>query len=61
MVGNHGRTHGGGLIPWQGRFLRAMLREEIEANLPAGAVEATRAAEESERAMIGWAADNLAS
>ncbi len=40
--------------------LRAMLREEIEVNLPAGAMEATRAAEESERAMIGWAADNLA-
>jgi hypothetical protein len=39
--------------------MRALLREYIEAFLPADAIATTRAAEESERSLIGWAADQL--
>ena len=39
--------------------LRRMLRNHVEAFLPAGALEAARAAEESERGYINWIADQL--
>ena len=42
------------------RVLRTLLRDTIEEYLPTGAIEAARIAEESEREMIGWAADTLA-
>lgn len=43
------------------RVMRDLLRSEIEAFLPAGALRAARAAEESERANLSWIADYLAS
>ncbi len=42
------------------RIMRELLRDSIESFLPTGAVEAAKAAEESEREMIGWAAKTLA-
>ena len=39
--------------------LRGLLREAVEDFLPPGALEAAKAAEESEREMIGWAAGML--
>ena len=39
--------------------LRSMLKSEIEVMLPPGSMAATIAAEESERRMILWAANNL--
>ena len=41
------------------RTLRAMLTSEVESCLPSGALEATKAAEASERKLIRWAADEL--
>ena len=41
------------------RTLRAMLRDEIESCLPSGALEATKAAEASERGLILWAAGEI--
>lgn len=40
-------------------MMRDLLRARVEAFLPSGALEAARAAEESERALIGWAAAEL--
>lgn len=40
-------------------IMRTLLRDTIEAFLPEGAIEATRAAEDSERAQISWLADEL--
>ena len=39
--------------------LRALLRDAIESFLTYGALEAAKAAEESERVQIGWAANSL--
>ncbi len=41
-------------------IMRELLRSHVESYLPVGALEAARAAEESERAQIGWIADHLA-
>lgn len=39
--------------------MRELLRSKVESFLPAGALEAARAAEESERSQLRWAADQL--
>lgn len=41
------------------RAMRELLRQETERYLPSGALEAARAAEESERRYIDWIADAI--